>query len=243
MFKFDLCRKRSYKIPADERILYLYRRLWTSSEAFLIRTLKNVVKEPRYQCLLLCSPEVKAAGLELLRIFVSSNDSNPNEVLERKHNLYLAFLCDKHSDAKVGSIPELALLSRCLLGPDTWRTAYHVRTLVTGGIWCLRGTVANWCYRTFMNSKDLLDSKGPSENGEHVSDVEYANLLDVMDDFEDMEDQEDLEEQEDLDAEGWPSIKGIPASDVNDLLDRIWSILDIQDDIEALSTSHITINE
>jgi hypothetical protein len=206
--------------------------------------LKNVVQEPRYQCLLLCSPEVKAAGLELLRLFVSSNDSNPKEILERKHNLYLAFLRDKHSDAKVGSIPELALLSRCLLGINEWRTAHHVRTLITGGIWCLRGTVANWCYRTFAISKDALDSKGPSENGEYVSDAEYTvNPLDVMDDIEDMEDQEDLEEQEDLDAEGWPSIKGIPASDVNDLLDRISSILDIEDDIEALSTSHISINE
>jgi hypothetical protein len=67
-----------------------------------------------------------------------------------------------------------------------------------------------------------------------------------MDDFEGMEDEEDLEEQEDFDMEHWPSIKGIPAPDVNDLLDRISSILDIEDNIEAcnVSTSHnISINE
>ena len=90
----------------------------------------------------------------------------------------------------------------------------------------------------------MLSTQRDSENGEYVSDAEYTvDPLDVMDDLEDMEDQEDLEEQENLDAEGWPSIKGISVSDVNDLLDRISSILDIDNDIKALSISHISIDE
>lgn len=185
-----------------------------------------VVDEPRFKCLLPCSPAVQVAGMELLRLFFSSNSLNPDEVLERKHNLYLAFLRDEYSNTKVGTIPELALLSRCLLGTNKWRTAYHVRTLVNGGMWCLRGTVANWCYRTFAN-------KGPSDNAEHVDD-DGADTLDVMDDFEEVIDddddeeyEEDLEEQEELDMEGWPSINSILTLDVNDLIHRISSRLDI----------------
>ncbi|KAF8332179.1 hypothetical protein F5887DRAFT_922500 [Amanita rubescens] len=217
-------------------------RLWTSSEAFLIRTLSKLVKEPRYQRLLLCSPEVTAAGIELLRLFMSSQDLNPHAILERKHNLYLAFLQDEHSSAKIGTIPELALLSRCLLGTNKWRTAYHVRTLVVGGIWCLRGTVVNWCYRTFANRR-------LSENAECVEVTKGFDALDVGDDFEEMEDEEDEEDEEDLEEQEQlqdmgPSISSIPTSVVNDLVFQISSRLDIKDDdFDAFNSQTSTLDD
>lgn len=98
------------------------------------------------------------AGLALFKLVIESHGSpQPDELMNKKHNLFRAVLeAGESTEKKIGCAFEQAILAFSLLPDGRWRKASCVRSRVTAALWDLRAITANWCRLHIAGKEDYV---------------------------------------------------------------------------------------
>ncbi|KAH9988507.1 hypothetical protein BJV77DRAFT_964401 [Russula vinacea] len=222
---------------------YKYQKPLFMVEAFIIRSIHDKLQNHPGQISILHSKETSQAGL-LLYKYLLSNHSNldPEELISKKHDLFLAILqAGKESEKMVACPLSQVLLADSLLSNGQWRKASMVQSSASAAMWCLRAIVAHWCWLTLSRKEtymafvpedfysipgNALSIELPTNPDQHKLEVE-----------DDPGDEEDAEDEEDEDSADKPP-PGSEAAEmdsvgfkhqVEETLHRISQELDLQE--------------
>lgn len=240
-------RKKPFQPFVHKDQYYKYREPLILVEAFIVRSIHDKVWDHPDAIPIEHSDETAQAGLALYKYFLTCTDLDPEELMTRKHNLFLAILqAGQKSEKKVASPLDQVILARNLLASGQWRKATLSRSFVTVVLWVLSAIDAHWCRhaatgdegyipfsleQSHIITPDLSEVDPPNHPALPVDpSIHEVNLGDRGDE----ESEEDIEENDEIEAVGDELTHGlgfgeIDAAKLEETLRRISRALDTVD--------------